>query len=246
MKKLLAPCIAVLATAISYAAPADDVAAAAKKLADAPNYSWTRTQEVANAPFPSSPTTGMTEKGGYTVTTSAFGDMETVTIRKGEQTVSKGGQDTDFMTQQERMEQFQAAGGPPGGGRGGFGGGFGGGGAQLNPAEDLAALVTQAKNLKVADGAIVGDLAPEGVNARLVAGRGGRAGGEPPPPPTNASGTVKFWLKDGAISKYETHVKGTVMGRGGEVERDVTVTVEIKDVGTTKLTVPEAAKKKLG
>ena len=37
-----------------------------------------------------------------------------------------------------------------------------------------------------------------------------------------------------------------VAGRGGEMEREVTVTIEVKDVGSTKLTVPDEAKKKLG
>lgn len=57
---------------------------------------------------------------------------------------------------------------------------------------------------------------------------------------------MKFWLKDGALAKYELHVKGTVNGRNGEMERDVTTTVEVKNVGSTKVEVPEEAKKKLG
>jgi hypothetical protein len=58
---------------------------------------------------------------------------------------------------------------------------------------------------------------------------------------TDASGAVKFWLKDGLISKYEFKVKGTINGNA----RERTTTVEIKDVGTTKLEVPKGAKKKL-
>src|SRR6185503_21060923 len=72
MKKLLVPCIvAAFGSAISYAAPADDVTAAAKKLADAPNYSWSQT--IANAGggggggFGGGPTAGRTEKGGVTL-----------------------------------------------------------------------------------------------------------------------------------------------------------------------------------
>jgi hypothetical protein len=56
---------------------------------------------------------------------------------------------------------------------------------------------------------------------------------------------VKFWLKDGALSKYQFNVKGTMSFNGNDREIDRTTTVEIKDVGTTKLTVPEEAKKKL-
>jgi hypothetical protein len=40
-------------------------------------------------------------------------------------------------------------------------------------------------------------------------------------------------------------VKGTVNFNGNDFESDRTTTVEIKDVGTTKVTVPEEAKKKV-
>jgi len=56
---------------------------------------------------------------------------------------------------------------------------------------------------------------------------------------------VKFWIKDGVPAKYEFKVKGTVNFNGNEFENDRTTTVEIKEVGTTKVAVPEAAKKKL-
>ena len=63
---------------------------------------------------------------------------------------------------------------------------------------------------------------------------------------TNAKGTAKFWTKDGQLAKYEYNVKGTVAGRDGQ-ERDVdrTTTVEIKDVGSTKVEVPAEAKGKV-
>jgi hypothetical protein len=57
---------------------------------------------------------------------------------------------------------------------------------------------------------------------------------------------VKFWLKDGVLSKYEFKVTGKVDFNGNEVDVDRATTTEIKDVGTTKVNVPEAAKKKLG
>ncbi len=245
MKKLLLPSLVAVVATLAHAAPADDVSAAAKKLADAPNYAWTRSQEIANSQFNFGPTNGATEKGGYTVTTVSFNGNDFVTVRKGEQSVSKG-QDGTWMTAEERRAQFQANNGGGGGGGGNRGGrGFGGFGAgPQNPAEEVAALVGEAKNLKAADGAISGDLSDEAVTQRLSFG-GGR-GGQTPPAPKNASGTVKFWVKDGAIAKYQTHVKGTVAGRNGDMERDVTTTVEVKDVGSTKVEVPEDAKKKLG
>jgi hypothetical protein len=62
---------------------------------------------------------------------------------------------------------------------------------------------------------------------------------------SEAKGSVKFWLKDGTLSKYETKVSGKINFNGNERDVDRTTTVEIKDVGTTKVEVPEEAKKKL-
>jgi hypothetical protein len=252
MKKILLSFLATAcSTAVAFATPADDVKAAAKKLADAPNYSWTTTTENAGGGgggFGGGPTSGKADKSGLSVTTREGPNGEMQTIRKGEQVVLQSPQDGQWVTMEEMMAQFGGgAGGAPGGGRGGrggFGGMFGGG---ASPAEELPALVDAAKDLKAADGVISGALTDEGVTQRL--GRGGRGfggGGQAPAAPTNASGTVKFWIKDGAVAKYEVHVKGTVQGRGGPMDVDRTTTTEIKDVGTTKIDVPADAKKKLG
>jgi hypothetical protein len=56
---------------------------------------------------------------------------------------------------------------------------------------------------------------------------------------------VKFWVKDGVLSKYEIKVKGTVSFNGNDRDIDRTTTVEIKDIGATKIQVPEGAQKKL-
>jgi hypothetical protein len=62
---------------------------------------------------------------------------------------------------------------------------------------------------------------------------------------TNPKGSVKFWLKDGALVKYEFHVSGTISFNGNDFDSDRATTVEIKDVGATKVDAPEEAKKKL-
>jgi hypothetical protein len=256
---LIIPFAVAFAAATSYAAPADDVSTAAKKLAAAPNFSWTQTSEIANSQFTPGPVNGQTEKGGYTVITREFNGNTMQTVRKGDDVVMQN-MEGEWMNREEMMQQFAnrggggggapgggggAARGPGGGGRGGRGGGMFG---AMTPADDLNNLVSGAKNLKADGDAIVGDLNEEAVNARLSFGGFGRGGGggQTPPAPKNASGTVKFWLKDGGIAKYQVHVKGTVNGRNGEQERDVTTTTEIKDVGSTKVSVPEPAKKKLG
>jgi hypothetical protein len=56
---------------------------------------------------------------------------------------------------------------------------------------------------------------------------------------------VKFWIQDGVLTKYEFKVTGKVNFNGNDRDVDRTTTVEIKDVGATKVEVPDDAKKKL-
>jgi hypothetical protein len=243
MKNLIVPCLVVFSAAICQAAPADDVKAAAKKLADAPNYSWSTTTQNAGGGgggrggFGGGPQSGVVEKDGFAVITRETQNGSSQTVRKGEKVVTQN-MEGQWVTPEELFAAFG------GGGGGGRGGGAGGGlfGGNL-PADDLNALAAAATDLTAADGVISGKLNAEATTQRLSFGRGGRGGGQPP---TNASGTVKFWIKDGAISKYETNVKGTVMGRGGEVQVDRTTTTEIKNIGSSKATVPPDALKKIG
>jgi hypothetical protein len=85
------------------------------------------------------------------------------------------------------------------------------------------------------------DLTEEGAKKFLTFSRQGSGGATA----STAKGSVKFWIKDGALTKYEYKVKGTASFGGNDLDIDRTTTVEIKDVGTTKLNVPEEAKKKL-
>jgi hypothetical protein len=71
---------------------------------------------------------------------------------------------------------------------------------------------------------------------------GGRGGGQNAPEIAGAKGSVKFWIKDGLISKYEFNVQGKVTFGDQKREINRTTTVEIKDVGTTKVELPDEAK----
>jgi len=257
MKLPIAFCLSfAFASTLAHAAPTDDVIAAAKKLGEAPNYAWTVTTEFANSQFPAVPAEGVTEKGGYTVVTTSFNGNTRQTVRKGDQVVMQN-RDGDWMTMEELRQQFAGGGGGGGGGarggRGAGGGGFGmfgGGGAQRDFARDISNLAGKLTDVKTGDGVISGTLPPEEAVNLLTFGRGGRGGqggGQTSPAPKNGSASAKFWLKDGGIVKYVVNVKGTVTTPNGD-ERDVdlTTTTEIKNVGSTKVTVPEEAKKKLG
>lgn len=236
-KNILFGLIALAASSLLAAdsTPKDDVKAAAKKLAEKNNYSWRTTITVpADAPFRPGPTDGKTEKDGFTWLSMSMRDTTTEAVLKG----GKGALKTDagWKSFAEAVE---------GGGDGGF-----------NPtrfmarmlqnyrlpaaeAEDLAGKV---KDLKLADGVYAGDLTEDGAKQFLTFRRGGGAG--PAPEVSNAKGSARFWVKDGVLAKYEYKVQGSVSFNGNDMEVDRTTTVEIKDVGATKVTVPDEAAKK--
>jgi hypothetical protein len=112
------------------------------------------------------------------------------------------------------------------------------------PAKEVADMVTKAKSLKKEGDAYVGELTEEGVKAMLTMGRPGGGGGNAPEP-KDPKGSVKIWLKDGVLAKYEYKVQATMSFQGNDMDIDRTTTVEIKDVGSAKVEVPEEAKKKL-
>jgi len=237
-----------IATGCLLAAAADlktEVKDAAKKLADKGNYSWTTTTKSEAAgggqqPFQMRPMTGKIDKEGCILVTMKRQDDTTFeAVVKGEKVAIK----TDEGWQSGE-ELRQAAGG--GGGRGGF---MARGLQNLKPpAVQAADLADKAKELKKAeDGCYGGDLSEDAAKELLRPTRGGRGGqgGQAPPPPVGAKATVKFWLKDGALVKYEYNVQGKITVREQEREVNRTTTVELKDVGTTKFDVPEEAKKKL-
>lgn len=241
---LLSTAAVVAGTAlVASAAPKDDVADAAQKLSDAKNYSWKSTTERGGGGggggnFRVGPTEGKTEKGGATLITMSFNDNTIEAVRQGE----KGAVKTQdgWQSFEELRQNAQGGGGQ---GRGFFGMGFRN---QRNPAEEAQDLVKKSKELKKSGDAYEAELTDEGVKELLSFGgrRGGNADNAPPPP-TNTSGTAKFWVKEGQLAKYEYHVKGTRSFNGQDREIDRTTTVEIKDVGSTKVEIPAEAKAKM-
>ena len=217
----------ILLIAVSLAAadsnPKDEITTAAKKLGDKPNYSWRTTVVVPDdAQFKPGPSDGKTEKGGFTHITMSFGDNTTQAVIKGDKAAVMN-QESEWQSVAD-LENSE--------GRGRFLGrivrGF------RAPAVQAAELAGATKSLKKDSDVYSGDLTDEGAKAQFRVA-----------PATNAKGSVKFWLKDGALTKYEFKLKGTVNFNGNDVEVDRTTTVEIKDVGITKVSVPEAATKKL-
>jgi hypothetical protein len=232
-KQILCSTALLVATSLFAADAKEEVTAAAKKLGDAANYTWKTTVVVPeSAQFKPGPTDGKTEKGGFTHIKSTFGDNEVQVVTKGEKSA--------FIN---RDGDWQLAEGQGGGG-GGRGGGF-----LRNtrpPAVQAAEIAAGAKELKKEGDVISGELTEEGAKTlmRFRRGGGGGGGGEGPAI-SNAKGSVKFWVKGGVLTKYEYKLSGKMDFNGSEFDMDRTATVEIKDVGTTKVEVPEAAKQKL-
>jgi hypothetical protein len=237
MKSLLVCSTTLLAAASLVAADKDDVTSAAQKLAAADNYSWTTTMEGGqNTPAPSH---GKTQKDGLIWTEMAMRDntMEAfVKDGKGALKTDDGWQSLDLTA-------------PPAGGGGGGGGGGGNParfmGMRLRnlkaPAVQVQDIVGKTKDITKSDDVYAGDLTDEGAKSLLTMG-GGRRGGAV----SNAKGSVKVWIKDGMISKYQIKLSGTRKNQDGDdVDINRTTTVEIKDVGTTKITVPDEAKSKM-
>jgi len=240
-----------------YADAKGDATAAADKLGT--NYSWKTAVENAGGGgggggggrggFGGGPQEGKTA-GGVTAITSQQGGNDRTTYRKGDKTVMQN-QDGEWMT----MEEMMAARGNGGNGGGARRAGRGGPqGAPMLPAETVKDMISKTKSLTMADGAMSGDLTEEAAKASLMGGgRGGRRGGggnggnaAAAPEITDAKATLKVWVKDGAISKYTSHVSGKVSRNGNDQEVDRTTTVEFSNVGSTKVEVPADAAKKLG
>ena len=228
MKRNVLVCVVLTLAGSMIAAesgPKDEVADAAKKLADAGNYAWKTTVEFGNF---TGETQGKADKEGLVSLSMSFGDNTTEAFLKNGKIAVKADADWQSMAELEaasdqgprrfllrRLQTFKA------------------------PAEELKDLADKTKELKKEGDVYSGALTDAGAKELLSFGR--RGGNEP----KNAKGSLKIWIKSGTVSKYVVNVQGQVSFNGEERDVDRTSTTEIKDVGATKVEVPEPAKKKL-
>jgi hypothetical protein len=215
--------------ALAFRASADgkeDVAAAAKKLVDAKNYTWKTTTEGG---FGAGTTDGKTADG-LTTLSIVRGDNTIEVVIKGEKAAIKTGDgwksaselaqgDQGPMRFMARIAQnFKA------------------------PAEQAQEVAGNTAKLEKSDDALAGDLTEDGAKSLMTFGRPGAANA---PQISNAKGTAKFWVKDGALAKAQYHVTGSVKFNDQDRDIDRTTTIEFKDVGSTKVEAPAEAKEKL-
>jgi hypothetical protein len=213
------------------AASKDDVTAAAKKLADKDNYSWKqKTENAGGGGFGGGTGEGKVEKEGCLWVSMTMRDNTIEAVKKGEKGAIK--------TQDGWQSFSEASSGDPGPAT------FMARRLQnyRAPAAQVEELASKVGELKQDGEVYSGELTEEGAKSQLMFG--GRAGGNAPEI-SGAKGSVKFWIKDGMPSKYEIKVQGKVSFNGNDRDIDRTTTVEIKDIGTTKIEIPDEAKKKL-
>jgi hypothetical protein len=221
-RQLIFGAIMIVASSLLAADAKDEVKAAAKKLAAAGGYSWKSATEGGNARFRPGPAEGKMAKDGLIYFSTTRGENKTEVYLKGEKGAVKTGDEWQSLSEAGEGDR----------------------GAFLvrmlknfkAPAEQAQDLAGKTKELKKDEETYSGDLTEEGAK-ELLTRRGGEA--------SEAKGSVKFWLKDGQLSKYELKVQGKMSVNGNDVEIDRTTTTEIKDVGSTKVEIPDEAKKKL-
>jgi hypothetical protein len=90
------------------------------------------------------------------------------------------------------------------------------------------------------------DAAKEQLSFRRRATTQPDANAPPAPDITNPKASIKIWVTDGMLSKVQLHTTGSMSFNGNSFDIDRTATTEYKDVGSTKVDVPDDAKAKLG
>ena len=233
--------IAILACSatLALADAKDDVTAAVQKLAGSGNYSWTTT--IAGG-FGAGSTEGKT-LNGLTYVTLALRNNDFEVYVKGDKAAIKTAD--GWKSAAEILADADNGGG---GGGGGFSPDMMAARMTQNykaPAAQAADMLDKLQNLQAADGAYSADLTEDAAKQLLTFRRRPSADANAGPQISNAKATIKLWIADGALSKSEIHVTGTVSFNGNDRDIDRTTTVEFKDVGSTTIDVPAEAQAKL-
>jgi hypothetical protein len=212
-----------------------DVQAAVSKLADSDSYSWTTNVEGG---FGAGTTTGKTQKDGFTTTTLNLRDNSYDVVIQGSKCAIK------------TPDGWKSAGEILAAADDG-GGGFDPDRFAARIAQNLQApgaqakeLVDQLADIKKTDDSYTADLTADQAK-ELLTFRRRRNSNFPPPQVANQKGTVKYWIKNGVLTKTQVHVTGTVTFNDNDNDVDRTTTVDFNDIGSTKIDVPAEARAKL-
>ena len=232
MRTRLTVAFVILALVESRAADAQsEIRKAIQSLGAQPNYSWNSTtqSEASSSLSRQSPTSGMTEQDGDThFRFTLDGNPVEVAIRGTKsaiktETAWESAEDLKGERQwiARRLQAFK----PP-----------------VAEAEDLLRAVKSIRSER--GGVFTGELTPQGVSGLLLARSRNDLQTRVSP---GAKGSVKFWIKNGLLVKYEYSLQGKIVLTDHKQEFNVsrTTMVAIKDVGSTKIQLPEEARRKL-
>jgi hypothetical protein len=231
MKRFLLCCaLTVFAGSVVAAEPdlKEEVLSAAKALSDSDNYSWTLTSETQRGDNSFQlETEGKTEKEGFTQLTITRDDNAIEIVLKGD----KGAIETDAGwkslaelssdTNAENQSRFVVR----------MAQNF------RTPAEVLEQALAEVEKVEKTGDEYVCELSAEGVkNLLSFRPRSEPVGGIQV---GNGRGTFRVTVKDGAIEKFKYEVSGTVtfQDQTGQLKR--ITEVQLKDIGTTKLSIPD-------
>ena len=232
LKQLVIAALAFAAPAlVATAAPKDDVESALKKLEEAGSYAWNSATEGGFA----STADGKTQKDGLTSLSTTMRDNTFEILVKGEKAAVKtdeGWKSAAELQEAEGPQRFLARMAT----------------TFKAPAAQAREIAGKVKELKKEDDAYGGEFTEDGAKSLMTMGRGGRGGGGGGgngPQVSDAKGGVKFWTKEGTLSRMQYTLRGKMTINGEEREINRTTTVDFKEVGSAKVEVPADAKSKL-
>jgi hypothetical protein len=210
----------------------DKLTDAARKLRDQSNYSWTTsTKEADGSPGRLSNIEGKSEKDGLTYLSFSVGGVPVEVFLKGTNGAAKALE--GWMTLDEIAQTSGTAAAVVRYLRG-----------YKTPAAQSAELIGNINTVAQEGVVLTSDLKDQAIREILLIGVR-RRDGEEPPKIEGAKGAGRFWIEEGNLSKYEVQAQGKVSAGDRVTDIDRTMTVKIKDVGSTRLEVPDEARQKL-
>lgn len=224
-----------LFTAFTLAAaqPAEELAAAAKKLADSGNYAWTTTTESSGT---------STNPPRRTVTEGKVAKDGTVYL-----TIPRYGQKMEALIKGNKgayklLSEWQGWNSEPEGG--GATNRFRTGSRSMfnskTPAVEAGELLSKALNLKKQGADIAGEFSAEEAGHIALMGVRIRTAVFDE---SASKGTIRFFIKDGLLAGYEYHVKAVFNVGGSQRKVERTVKVEISEIGKAAFEIPAEARK---
>ncbi len=194
-----------------------------ERLAQQDSYSWASEVEVAEGTrFRAGPTQGTTVRGGKTHVSMSFGPRSTEIVIDGDKaavTNRDGRWEAVWLTNQGYSSS-----------------GFAASIARdvQTPSVEASELLSGLTSLDEDGDVLVGVLTSDAAKERLETRRGDET-------LRDASGTVRFSIRDRSLVKYVVRLEGKLAGDGREREVWRQTTVELSDMGTAKLDVPNGA-----